>query len=111
MNYNPANRGPLLLAAGEEDRITTAASIRKNFSLYRPSSRTVTEFKAFPGRTHWIIAQDGWEEVAGYAFDWLYDKLDLGLSPPRIPCGERCPGVMPIAEKSLPRTGAPPHRT
>ncbi|AFC29203.1 hypothetical protein PM3016_2315 [Paenibacillus mucilaginosus 3016] len=88
VNYNPANRGPLLLVAGEEDRITTAASIRKNFSLYRPSSRTVTEFKAFPERTHWIIAQEGWEEVAGYAFDWLNDKLDLGLSPHASPAGK-----------------------
>ena len=28
------------------------------------------EFKEFPGRSHFTIGQDGWEEVADYALDW-----------------------------------------
>jgi hypothetical protein len=28
-------------------------------------------FKQFPGRGHWIIAQDGWEEVARLISDWI----------------------------------------
>jgi hypothetical protein len=31
----------------------------------------VTDYREFPGRTHWIIAQDGWLEVAEYARSWI----------------------------------------
>jgi hypothetical protein len=30
-----------------------------------------TDFRSFPGRTHWLIAQDGWEEVAQGCIDWI----------------------------------------
>jgi hypothetical protein len=30
-----------------------------------------TELRTFPSRTHWIIAQDGWEEVAQACIDWI----------------------------------------
>ena len=36
---------------------------------YRKSS-AVTEYKEFPGRAHFIIGQEGWEEVADYALAW-----------------------------------------
>ena len=32
--------------------------------------RGVVEVKEFPGRTHYIVGQDGWEEVADYALSW-----------------------------------------
>lgn len=35
-------------------------------------SETRTDFNEFPGRTHWIIAQPGWEEVAQYCLDWVH---------------------------------------
>jgi hypothetical protein len=31
----------------------------------------VTDFREFPGRSHWIIAQPGWQEVAAYIAEWL----------------------------------------
>ena len=31
----------------------------------------ITDFKEFHRRSHWIIAQDGWEEVAEHACYWL----------------------------------------
>jgi hypothetical protein len=33
-------------------------------------SAAVTEFKEFPGRSHYTLGQEGWEEVADYALDW-----------------------------------------
>ena len=30
----------------------------------------VTEYKAFPGRSHSTLGQAGWEEVADYALQW-----------------------------------------
>lgn len=63
-------RSPLLLIAGEKDRIMPAALNRTNFRRYRKSP-SLTEFKEFPGRSHYsIIAGKGWEEVADYALDW-----------------------------------------
>jgi pimeloyl-ACP methyl ester carboxylesterase len=63
-------RSPLLLIAGEKDRIMPAALNRTNFRRYS-ASPSVTEFKEFAGRSHYsIIAGKGWEEVAYYALDW-----------------------------------------
>lgn len=30
----------------------------------------LVEYREWPGRTHRIVSQDGWEEVADYALDW-----------------------------------------
>ncbi|WP_258535651.1 hypothetical protein [Bacillus sp. 03113] len=57
VNYQNGKRGPLLMIAGEADRIVSARMVRKNFSLYDQNSGAVTDFKEFPNRTHWIIAQ------------------------------------------------------
>lgn len=61
---------PLLMIAGEKDHIMPASLNRSNFKRYRKSPSR-TEFKEFPGRTHYtIIAGRGWEEVADYALEW-----------------------------------------
>jgi pimeloyl-ACP methyl ester carboxylesterase len=79
VNYNNGERGPLLMIAGEVDRIVPAKMVRKNFGFYNQNSGAVTEYKEFTGRSHWIIAEPGWEEVAGYIEDWLTRKLPSGL--------------------------------
>jgi len=63
------SRPPLLLIAGEKDHIIPASLNRKNFERYTGSS--ITELKEFPGRDHWIIASDGWQEVADYVLGWI----------------------------------------
>lgn len=70
VNFRNATRAPLLIVAGEVDHIVPAAINRRNFRKYA-GSPAVTEFRGFPGRSHWIIAQAGWEEVAGFAADWI----------------------------------------
>lgn len=61
---------PLLLIAGSNDHIIPASLNQSNYAKYqRPGS--VTDFKEFPGRTHFIIGQSGWEEVADYVATWL----------------------------------------
>jgi hypothetical protein len=30
----------------------------------------VVEYKTYPGRTHRLVSQDGWEEIADYALEW-----------------------------------------
>jgi pimeloyl-ACP methyl ester carboxylesterase len=64
---------PLLLIAGSDDHIIPAALNRTNFARYR-NPASVTEYKEFPGRVHFIIGQKNWEEVADYVAAWLVDK-------------------------------------
>ncbi|MCI0554241.1 MAG: alpha/beta hydrolase, partial [Anaerolineae bacterium] len=58
------------LIAGSDDKICPAPQIRVNYKLYGNSS-VITDFKEFAGRTHWIIAQEGWQEVAEYILSWV----------------------------------------
>jgi len=73
INFKNSSRAPLLFIGGEKDVIMPAALNRKNFKKYHASS-AITEYKEFPGRSHYIIAEKGWEEVAQYALDWASVK-------------------------------------
>lgn len=64
---------PLLLIAGGSDHIIPAPLNKTNFTRYQPSA-SVTDFKEFPGRTHFTIGQKNWEEVADYILAWLGEK-------------------------------------
>ena len=66
---NP-DRGPLLFISGEADRAMAPSTVRRMYRAHQASPAR-TDFLSFPGRTHWIIAQDGWEEVAASCEDWI----------------------------------------
>ena len=70
VNFRNEARPPLLLVAGGSDHIVPPQINRANYGRYLPAQAAVT-FKEFPGRGHWIIAQDGWEEVAAYIAGWI----------------------------------------
>jgi len=74
VNYRNSLRAPLLIIAGELDRTVEATMNLANFRKYARST-AVTDYRAFPGRTHWIVGQPGWEEVADYALDWLAKQV------------------------------------
>lgn len=69
VNFSNADRAPLLLIGGGNDHVVPAAVTAANFRLFRDSS-AITEYQEYPDRTHWIIGQDGWEEVADFALEW-----------------------------------------
>jgi alpha-beta hydrolase superfamily lysophospholipase len=69
VDWDNDERAPLLLIAGGEDHVAPASLNESNFEHYK-SKKAVTEFKAFPGRSHYTLGQPGWEEVADYALDW-----------------------------------------
>ena len=62
---------PLLIIGGKEDRITPASVIRKVANKFDNRA----DHKEFANHAHWIIAEPGWEEVAGYVSTWLEQKL------------------------------------
>ena len=62
-------RRPLLITAGEKDYIIPASLNRSNYKKYK--SQSVTDFKEFAGRDHFLIGSRGWEEIADYCLEWL----------------------------------------
>ncbi|HEX5442034.1 MAG TPA: alpha/beta hydrolase [Ktedonobacterales bacterium] len=71
VNFKNGRRAPLLITAGTKDHIVPAAMVRANFLRYSQQPGTITEYQEFPGGTHWLIAQSGWEMVAGSVEFWL----------------------------------------
>ena len=64
------SHAPLLFIAGEKDNIIPAALNKKNFDAYKHAG-SVRTFKQFDGRSHYIVGEPGWEEVAGYVLNWI----------------------------------------
>ena len=63
---------PVLVIAGTEDRITPAAVVRNIANKYQ----SVATYKQFDHHAHWVVAEPGWQDVAGYAYDWLKKNAD-----------------------------------
>jgi len=61
---------PILFIAGANDNIIPAPLNAANASKYSDRD-SITDFTEFPGRTHFIIGQPNWREVADYISDWL----------------------------------------
>jgi pimeloyl-ACP methyl ester carboxylesterase len=71
-----ATHQPLLFIGGSEDQIIPASLNQKNAEAYTDEV-SITEFKEFAGRGHYICGQPGWDEVAGYIADWLQKHEEL----------------------------------
>ena len=69
VNFKNPKRPPLLLIAATEDYTCTPSMVR---AMYRKQGRAPsrTDIHEFPGRSHWLIAEPGWEEVAEMAVKW-----------------------------------------
>jgi len=63
---------PMLVISGAKDRITPAKVVKKVAYKYRH----VSEYKEFNYHAHWIIGEQGWEEVADYIANWLEQNLE-----------------------------------
>jgi pimeloyl-ACP methyl ester carboxylesterase len=72
-------RPPLLFIAGTKDHFIPESLNRTNHRRYK-ASPAVTDFKEFPGRNHYIIGAEGWEEVADYVLNWLHQQKVLTAS-------------------------------
>ena len=72
IDFRNDRRAPLLFIAGQADHIVPPKVNKANWRLYRKSP-AVTAYHEFPGRSHFIIGQEGWQEVADYALNWAAD--------------------------------------
>ena len=82
VNFGNDDRPPLLLIAGCADRVIPPSVSRENAGRYRRST-AITAYHEMPGRSHFTIGQDGWEEVADFALDWALDASALRFSEAR----------------------------
>jgi alpha-beta hydrolase superfamily lysophospholipase len=75
-DYARADRGPLLIVSGDADRTVTADMNKANHGLYARGGAT-TELMPMTGRSHWTLAEPGWEEVADKVIGWVEDRLGI----------------------------------
>jgi non-heme chloroperoxidase len=73
VDWGKKDRAPLLLIAGTNDHVVPKAVVEvEKEAYYGPA---IVGFKAFEGRTHGIVNQAGWEEVADFALKWVEEKV------------------------------------
>ncbi len=74
VDYARADRAPLLVITGEIDHVVPPAIGTAIVKKYRATgSPAIVEYREFAGRTHRIVSQDGWEEVAEFALTWAVE--------------------------------------
>jgi len=70
VDFARSSRAPLLFIAGGADHIMPQAVNRSNYAHYKQTPDAVVAFKEFPGRCHYTLGQDGWQDVADFALTW-----------------------------------------
>ena len=91
VDYTRTDRAPLLIITGEIDHVVPPAigeAIVKKYT--KTGSPAIVDYKTYPGRTHRLVSQDGWEEIADYALEWATThaasatgRREVGSDPPR----------------------------
>ncbi len=74
-------RPPVLLIAGGIDHVSPPSLVKANLRRYR-NSQARTEYQEYPGRSHLILGQDGWEQVADFALNWSCDAATTNPHQP-----------------------------
>jgi len=61
---------PLLLTSGTDDHTIPSSLNYSNYKKYKKSN-SVTDYKEFKGRNHFVLGQPTWKEDADYILNWL----------------------------------------
>jgi alpha-beta hydrolase superfamily lysophospholipase len=67
---NRARQQPLLITGGAKDRLVSPYLAKAAFHK-QSKSAAQTDYIEFEGRSHFLCAEPGWEEVAAQIADWL----------------------------------------
>ncbi|MDX5460144.1 alpha/beta hydrolase [Micromonospora tulbaghiae] len=70
-----SDRAPLLITAGGEDHVVPATLASSIANLYR-SSTALTGYREFPGLSHFVGGEPGWEEEADFALEWAVEAAN-----------------------------------
>lgn len=63
---------PMLIFSAENDRLTPVKLVRKIADKYPQA-----DYHNFTGQTHWVIAEQGWEQCADYISSWLKSQRQV----------------------------------
>lgn len=66
---------PLLFIGAEEDKIVPGKLVYKNSEAYKDRA-SVTAFKEFNNRSHFICGEPKWDDVAEYISEWIGQQRD-----------------------------------
>lgn len=69
---------PLLFLSGSNDTFVTAPLNYSNFKRYT-NIHSITCYKEFQDRNHFVLGQSNWQEVAGFIVKWLEKSASLIL--------------------------------
>jgi len=58
-------KAPVLALAGERDLIHPPATVRQT------ADRLGAEYRVFPGMSHWLVGEPGWDVVAQACLEWI----------------------------------------
>ncbi len=61
---------PLLLTSGSDDHTIPASLNYANYKKYKKSN-SITHYKEFKGRNHFVLGQPTWKEDADYILNWI----------------------------------------
>src|SRR4051794_14179132 len=84
VDFRNDDRAPLLLIAGGVDHVAPAKLTKANAEHYKHSTAP-TVYKEFPGRSHYTLGQEGWEDVADFAIEWALHPRPLDAEPAAEP--------------------------
>ena len=79
VDFHNDDRAPLLFIAGGADHVVPA-TVDRQTAKRQSKSEAVTEYREFPGRSHFTIGQDGWQEVADFALDWAAEHARMPVT-------------------------------
>ncbi|KQO40891.1 alpha/beta fold hydrolase [Pseudomonas chengduensis] len=74
VDFTNGERAPLLLLAAGNSHTVRANVVTALYRRHRGSS-AITSFKQFPGYSHWLIAEPGWERIADYSIEWVQNQV------------------------------------
>lgn len=63
-------KAPQLIITATNDRIVPASVVRKIAKKYERTA----DFKEFESHSHWLIGEDGWEDIAAFVLEWIEKK-------------------------------------
>lgn len=61
---------PLLFIGGGNDTIFASSFTKRIAGSYKDKN-SITDFKEFKGKSHFICGEEGWEDVATYVLNWM----------------------------------------
>ncbi len=71
-----AVEGPMLFIAAEKDKIVPSELNRRNHAAYKLAGKK-SEYKEFPGRSHFILWQNKQGEVLQFVNEWITANLPI----------------------------------